>query len=887
MKKIFVFRFFIVILVIFTSSFIDFSLIKASFYNKGKNSSLNILNYAYSFTKLSHKNSASFDGYFDFSKSVDVNGNGTYDDAGKLVAPGTTLRYRIDWKFNKGNDPLNMPYIYDRIPEKTQYVGGSATNDMLSYSQNSGLSWINGEPPDGADSGTMLRWESKDQFWSTIADISYDKLIENADISKSGVQVSQTLDSFGRPCIAFADYVDYDNKKYDIMFVRWDGAKWVGANGLPYNPENGANAFVSNTPTESDGPSLVLDQNGYPCIAWGEKINSNVITSWEIFFVRWNGSDWVNAQGVAYNGTNANVSNTPSTSYGVSLAIDSNGQPAMAWYDYSGASLSFEISFVRWNGSSWVNSTGVVYNGTNAYVSNTLSSSEFPCMKLDKFDNPCISWSEGSFGGYDVMYVHWDGTQWLGANNLPYNPLTGANANVSRNSGYSSYPCLDLDSNDLPGLIWHDYTFGVAITDILCVKWDGTQWVGANGLAYDNTTGQNAIVARNARITGGVSSPLHLSAKITSIKIDKDDNIHVLWWGDIFGNKGLYYLKWSGSMWVGANESQFVFADGTNGYTNACSTSQYINYANAVSLDIDASGIPFLAYFTQTTEQYSISLIKYHPPSLPRAFYFSVRVENPFIDYSKSPITNQAEFSHALDQGNKIISNNVINSVARPLIEIKKTAQKFTYSSEDFISFKITAVNNGNFDAMAVTLIDSYPRELDYFSSNPQGIIGNGNLIFYLGTLRAGQRRIFEVKFKLSKSSRVGDKGLYVTNIAKATSVDSKILAEDSAVVLVVKETPIKNIQMNVSWQGLNTKTNTAKSGEEISAKVMPEGGSSPYEIVFDWGDGQKDKASEITSENFPTFKHTYNSQGEYNISITCLDQFGKQCNVIRKITVK
>lgn len=887
MKKNCVFIFITIILFIFTFSFIDFSLIKATSFIRDANAIGNNTHLNNDSTGFMLNNTASFDGYFDFSKSIDVNGNGMFDDAGKSVAPGTTLKYRIDWKFNKGNDPLSVPYIYDRIPEKTRYVGGSATNNMLSYSQNSGLSWTNGEPPDGADSGTLLRWESKDQFWSTVADIPYDRLIENADISKNGVQVSQALDSLGRPCIAFADYVDYDNKKYDIMFVKWDGSKWIGANGLPYNPANGANAFVSNTPTESDGPSLALDQNDYPCIAWGEKINSNVITSWEIFFVRWNGGGWVNAQGAIYDGTNANVSNTPSTSYGVSLAIDSNGQPAMTWYDYSGASLSFEICFVRWNGATWVNSSGAAYNGTNAYVSNTSSSSEFPCMKLDNFDNPCISWSEGSFGGYDVLYVHWNGTQWLGANNLPYIPLTGANANVSRNSGFSGYPCLDLDSNDFPSLIWHDYTFGVAITDILCVKWDGSQWVGANGLIYDNITGQNAIVARNARITGGVSSPLRLSAKITSIKIDNDDNIHVLWWGDISGNRGLYYLKWNGSMWVGVNESQFVFADGTNGYTNACSTSQFINFANAVSLDIDADGIPFLAYHTQAPEQYSISLIKYHPSSLPRTFYFSVRVENPFMDYSKSPITNQAKFTHALDQGNMLISNNVVNPVARPLIEINKTAEKFAYSSEDLISFKITVANNGDYDALAVTLVDSYPRELDYFSSSPQGNNGNGNLVFNLGILKAGQRRKFEVKFKLSKGARISDKGLYMTNIAKATSVDSTIIAEDSAVVLVVKESPTKNIQMKILWQGLNTETSIANQGEEISAKVLPEGGSSPYEIIFDWGDGQKDKASIVTSENYPTFKHAYNNTGEYVITIICADLYGKQFRIIRKITVK
>jgi len=95
---------------------------------------------------------------------------------------------------------------------------------------------------------------------------------------------------------------------------------------------------------------------------------------------------WVNVAGVTLTGTNGNVSNTPNwstTGYGHSniLVLDSLGNPCIAWWDQIPGNN--EIYFARWNGTGWVNVTGVALTATNGNVSNNPGSSVYPSLVLD------------------------------------------------------------------------------------------------------------------------------------------------------------------------------------------------------------------------------------------------------------------------------------------------------------------------------------------------------------------------------------------------------------------------------------------------------------------------------------------------------------------------
>jgi uncharacterized repeat protein (TIGR01451 family) len=825
-----------------------------------------------------------FDGNFNFSKSVDTNGDYVYIEAGKTVKPGDAINYKIDWKFNQINDQLTDPYIYDSIPQGTKYVAGKSTPWDLSYSVDDGSSWKVGEPPDGSPAGTKLRWGPLKSYWSSVYGIPFDpnSPVDYSVLSYSSAQPSLVIDKFGMPNVGFIDYAR-TSVDFDILHTRFDGTQWVGANGLPYDWATTANARVSFLSNDSDGPCLAMDNNGFPCMVWGEKIIPSVITSWETQFVRWNGSGWVNAQGQAYNGVNANISNTPSTSYGTCLAIDSSNNPHVVWYDFQGAGFSFDIMYVRWNGLSWVNAQGIPYDGVNAKVSKTTSSSEFPVIRLDGNDNPCIAWSEGTFGGYDIVCIKWNGTQWVGANGLAYNPATGANANVSRNAGFSSYPSLAIDSDNNPCLAWHDYTYGG--TSIMCVKWDGTQWVGGNGFPYNNLTGANGIVASCLFIPNGASAG-RLSAKLTSVRFDSGDRINLAFWGNIAGNRGVFFVKSSSSGWLNADGNPFDQVSGLNAFTYDGMLSTYTNFANTISLDLDKSDIPYIAVYTQTSLYYSVSVIKHVPITAQRELYFSTKVDKPYA--GSSSICNTASFSHAMDGGIPLMSNTVCNqinsgsSTGMASLAITKTSGSIEYDVKDVFEFTITVKNTGSEPVADVEVADLYPKDLVFVSSNTPCQVGMSKVKFLFGVLDPGKLEVIKLKFRLNPETIVED-CITVTNEAIATS--GSVVVKDSAVFNVCSAKAPCPLYFEIKWSGLVK--NIGKTNAEITGTVIVQCGSSPYAVKVDWGDGTRTTGTIKNSSNVCDFGHSYLSPGTYEISVTVSDQYLTTRTVTKTVKIE
>lgn len=878
-----------VILCIITSMMAGNSLVSSSSVQEIKNSKPFSFAYASSFADekeiIINRTVAGFDGTFDYSKSVDADMDGVFDDENTTVDANDILTYKINWKFNQGLDLLDDAYVYDIIPEGTTYIGGTAfPTGNLSYSLNNGTTWIPGEPPHASPAGTRLRWGEILPYWSNIQGEVFTPSPDNAIVSPKAVQPSLVIDKYDSPHVSCADYAKSD-VEFDIIETRWDGSKWIGENGLPYSPATATNVGVSVLSTDSDGPSLAVDSNGYPAVAWGEKVNPNRVDSWELFFAKWNGSNWVNAQGDVLSGFNANISNTYSTSYGASLALDSNDMPHVAWYEYMGASGSFEIFYVRWNGTNWVNVSDVVYNGTNANVSNTVSSSEFPCLKLDGNDRPCITWSEGSFGGYDELFVRWNGAQWVGANGLPYNPATGANANVSQNTGYSSYPNLDLDLLGNPCISWHDYTYGG--TSIMCVAWDGSQWIGGNGLPYNNVTGANGIVANGLYIPNGTTAN-RLAAKLTSVEVDSTGAINLAFWANIAGNKGVYYIKSDGSGWFGLNNLAFDSATGANGYTQAGWDSVYTNYATALELALNSQNIPHIVWYMETVDRVTSSLIKYVPITQERTFSFSTRVDRNIEHSTLTTISNQAFFSHAQDSGVQIESNNVdvILKIPAPStnLVVTKTSKTFEYNVSDIMEFTIVVKNSGSLDAESVTLADAFPKELVFISAIPSGTVGTSRVLFNIGKLVPGASEIFKLKFKLSSKASIDDCAT-ITNEAIASS--SAQTVRDAAVFKVCTKKAPDPLSLEIIWNGIDVKTNIGRVNSPVYPIITPKGGSAPYDVTIDWGNGDKTVLSSRNEEkNIPVAVYEYKEAGFYTIIITCADAYGSTRIIKRKVEI-
>jgi len=321
---------------------------------------------------------------------------------------------------------------------------------------------------------------------------------------------SLCLDASGNPHIAWSDY---SPGNYDIYYLKWNGSAWVDADGSGQESIN-----ISNNSGTSQAVSLCL-YNGNPRIAWGDVTSGN----YEIYYLQWNGSVWVDADGSGQE--SINVSNNSGGSNLCSLRLDSSGNPHIAWQD-STLEEKLDIYYLRWNGSAWVDADGSGRESVRIFSSP--ANSFVPSLYLDSNNNAHVTWMDFSAGGGDIYYLRWNGAAWRDADGSGTD-----NVNISNNSGESDYPSIYVNLPDIH-IAWEDETPGNY--EIYYLKWDGSAWVDADGY------GQESINVSN---NSGVS----VSA---SLCLDNSNKPHIAW-QETSGDREIYYLKSAGASWVDAD----------------------------------------------------------------------------------------------------------------------------------------------------------------------------------------------------------------------------------------------------------------------------------------------------------------------------------------------
>ncbi len=794
--------------------------------------------------KICNNASAAFNGSFTLTKSVDTNYDGAYNDANKLVDPGNTVRYKINWKFNQGQDPLQNPYLYDTIPTGTTYYAGSMSPTYnLSYSFDNGATWTNGEPPTGSPAGTQLRWNLSN-FWRGAGSSPY---VGSANPQPSDINISNNTGLSYRPKIAmdpdgYPGVVWYDTTagNYEIFFARWNGTKWVNAAGSVLTTTNGN---ISNNTGSSYYPSLAFDKLGKPCVTWFDSTPGN----YEIYYARWDGTNWANAAGAALTSTNGNVSNNTGSSYYPIIAIDQSNRPCITWHDLTPG--NYEVYFARWDGTTWVNSSWIPLTSTNGNVSNNTGTSYYPVIALDSSDNPNLAWYDSTPGNYEIYYAKWDGSSWVTSSGAV---LTTTNANISNNSGTSYYPTIALDSSGKPNIVWSDFTPGNY--EIYYARWDGSTWLTASGAVLSTT---NANVSNN---TGTSYYP--------SIALDSSGNPRIAWYDSTPGNYEIYYARWNGLAWVNATGDAITT---TNPNISNNTGSSY----NPIMV-LDSSGNPNIVWYDLTPGNYEIYFVRL---AFEQQFYFSVKINDPAL---YKTICNQATFRHALDSNIPTYSNSVCIKihVKEPVLEVTKTAGSSSYNLKDTFDFTITVKNTGDADATDVALTDAFPKEIEFVSSTPSGSVGLSGIKYSIGTLTPGAKESFKLKFKLASNVSIQN-CLTIINDAIATS--GTLIAKDNAVINVCANKAPGEMFVETNWSGLEKGVRT--SGQPVRVSVLPRGGSSPYSVKVEWGDGSPAESGTVRGDSNPfTSEHTFSDSGEFTVKITCVDAYGSTRIVTKTI---
>jgi type IV secretory pathway protease TraF len=291
--------------------------------------------------------------------------------------------------------------------------------------------------------------------------------------SASGGGVSDTdncvspavaFDGNGNPVVAWEAYNPVSENE-EIYLKRWSGTAWEELGG------SATGGGVSKSPSNhSYRPSLVVDKSGNPVVAWAEKIDTGYH---EIYLKRWNGNSWEEIGGSASGG---GVSNTPyAMSLAPSLAVDSSGNPVVAWAEYFSG---WQIYLRRWNaiGGGWVEVGG---SASGPGLSDSEGSCSVPSLALDAAGTPFVAWQESrGEGNIQISLKRWDpGTQsWVG---LGGSELPGG---VNQSPASGIHPSLVVDPSGRPLVAWEEM-MALGVSEIYVKRWTGTAWVEFGGSA--------------------------------------------------------------------------------------------------------------------------------------------------------------------------------------------------------------------------------------------------------------------------------------------------------------------------------------------------------------------------------------------------------------------
>ena len=325
-------------------------------------------------------------------------------------------------------------------------------------------------------------------------------------------------------------------------------AEWVDADGIGQESMN-----VSNTPDRSSDPRLCLDSSGYPHITWYEDFAGSI----GVYYLKWDGSSWVDADGVGQG--EANISGT--NAFYPSLDLDALDRPGVAWKGGG-------ISYLKWDGSSWVDADGTGQGEVEIHPTAT----GIPRVLFDTLGNPHVAFFLGGPGS-DIGYLRWDGSSWVDADGTGQGDIV-----IIDTPNFSNWPSLALDGLDNPNITWGE-------GDGFYLKWDGTSWVDADGI------GQGEVNVTNQGV--GTSAP--------TLCLDAPGYPHIVWTSDSSGNYEVYYQKWNGSTWVdvdGIGVGDIKITNNSGLSAGPC-------------LRLDSLGNPHIAWFDDSSGVTLISYLKW------------------------------------------------------------------------------------------------------------------------------------------------------------------------------------------------------------------------------------------------------------------------------------
>jgi len=165
----------------------------------------------------------------------------------------------------------------------------------------------------------LKKWDGT--AWVALGDSASGEGISKTWVLAPWEPPGLAVDAFGSPVVAWRGLHQSTGIGSHVFVKRWNGSEWVGLGDSAIG--GGINSGMG-----AEHISMAADSTGGFVVAWEEDFNTGGLG--EIHLKRWTGSAWEELAGSA---TGGGVSRTSGESMTPSVAVDGNGNPVVAWHE--------------------------------------------------------------------------------------------------------------------------------------------------------------------------------------------------------------------------------------------------------------------------------------------------------------------------------------------------------------------------------------------------------------------------------------------------------------------------------------------------------------------------------------------------------------------------
>ena len=336
---------------------------------------------------------------------------------------------------------------------------------------------------------------------------------------------------------------------------------------------------------DTSSESMDIDSNNTPFVVYQDTVNGNRAT-----VMKFNGTSWVNVGNPGFSAGAVEYA---------SLVLDSSNTPYVAYRDNANGG---KATVMKFNGTSWI---PVGNPGFSAGIAAEVS------LALDSNNVPYVSYEDAA-NNIMATVMKFNGTSWVNVGNPGFS------------AGAVLFPSIAIGPNNIPYVAYSDDAYGQKAT---VMKFNGTDWVNVGNpgfslaeahfitLAVDgnNTpyvvysdvgTGGNMYRATSKKFNGNswvdVGNPAGFSTDYVSsisLKIDSNNVPYVAYRDhqNLFNPKATV-MKYNGTNWASVG--------------NTCFST---NNIGAISLALNSSDIPYVAFADLMGSSSKATVMKYNP----------------------------------------------------------------------------------------------------------------------------------------------------------------------------------------------------------------------------------------------------------------------------------